>query len=180
VISRLERLALQRRLRIGPQRRIILQILEAASDQPTAQEIYQRAQTSDRHISLSTIRHTLAKLTEAGLLRRLKPPRSKARYEKAGPQHRESLIDAGSGRQLEFRSEGIEGLLQYAVQQLGYRLLDYRLELFGVPEPDPGKQAARTTGVDSPIASAEPVAASETGPQLKRSAARRPHRKGRH
>lgn len=79
-------------------------------------------------------------------------PRLAGRAVQYKPMHGErggSLIDAATGQRLAFHSEGIEGLLRYAVQQLGYRLIDYRLELFGLPDPasklDPARRP-RATG----------------------------------
>lgn len=179
--NRLERLALQRRLRIGAQRRVILTILDQAREPLTAREIYQRAQASRQPVSLSTIQHTLSQLTAAGLLRRNVSARRRGRYEKVHGARRESLIDTATGDRLEFRSEGIEGLLKYAVRQLGYRLVDYQLELFGLPdgEPDPplGKTAERQAIKTVP---ARPGAPGWPGSQENGGVSRRPRRRGRH
>lgn len=46
-------------------------------------------------------------------------------------EHIEQLIDVRSGRRREFRSAEMRLLLEEIARALGYRLLDYRLELFG-------------------------------------------------
>lgn len=91
----------------------------------------------------ATIQRTLNQLTAAGLLRCLDLHARKKQYEKVYLEHRELLIDSATGRRLEFHSKGIEELLKHALVGLGYRLLDYRLELFGVPEPESEADAAR-------------------------------------
>lgn len=134
MINRLERLALQRRLRIGGQRRVILKLLDRATGPLTAQELYRSSVESQQPVSLSTVQRTFQLLSAVGLLRRLETKGRASRYEKVHGKQRELLIDTATGDRVEFRSEGIEGLLKYAIEQLGYRLLDYHLELYGLPE----------------------------------------------
>lgn len=141
--SRLGRLALQRRLRVGRQRRIVLTILDQAREPLTAREIHRRTQAGRQSVSLSTIQHALRQLTAARLLRRVASARRTGCYEKVHGTRRESLIDTASGDRLEFHSEGIEALLKYAVRQLGYRLVDYQLELFGLPDGGPDSRLGK-------------------------------------
>lgn len=173
--NRLERLALQQRLRIGAQRRILLKILDQARGPLTAREVYQRAQASRQPVSLSTIQHTLSRLTAAGLLRRVAAGGRKAWYEKAHGARRESLIDTATGDRLEFRSEGIEGLLQYAVRQLGYRLIDYQLELFGLPDGGPDPHLG-----EAPEQRSVGTVPARSQPQENGGATHRSRRRGRH
>lgn len=86
-------------------------------------------------MSLPTIQRTLNRLVASGLLRRLDLSGRKKQYEPIERQQRGSLIDAATGQRTGFHSDGIEGLLQQALRQLGYQLLDYRLELTGVALP---------------------------------------------
>jgi Fur family ferric uptake transcriptional regulator len=53
------------------------------------------------------------------------------------------LIDLRSGRVIEFRDEEIERLQQAMAERLGYRLVDHRLELFGVPLSDSERKKSR-------------------------------------
>jgi Fe2+ or Zn2+ uptake regulation protein len=53
--------------------------------------------------------------------------------------HHEHLIDAETGKVLEFRDSAIEALLRSAASCLGYRLLQYRLEVFGEMQTSPRK-----------------------------------------
>lgn len=54
--------------RMTAQRRLILEVLEACSDHPTAEEIYMRARESDESLHLSTVYRTLRWLEEEGLV----------------------------------------------------------------------------------------------------------------
>lgn len=54
-------------------------------------------------------------------------------------EHHDHLIDLKSGRVIEFRNEEIERLQEAIAVRLGYRLVDHRLELYGIPlGPPPG------------------------------------------
>ena len=148
--NRLERLALQRRLRVGAKRRIVLKIFDRARDPLTARDVHRLALAVAMQISLSTIQRTLPQLVAVGLLRRLPSRDRKARYEKVDQEWREYLVDAATGRRLAFRSESIESLLKQAMRQLGYRLLDYRLELLGQPVvSQPSAPAGADAGEDA-------------------------------
>lgn len=57
----------------------------------------------------------------------------RARYEEATDQHHDHLIDMKTGKIVEFVDPEIEALQQAITHKLGYRLVDHRLELYGVP-----------------------------------------------
>ncbi len=149
---RLERLALQRAVRMSTQRRAILQVLDAASGALSAREILLLAREVNRYVSSSTVHRTLRLLMKFKLLARVGPDQP-VRYMKCPSEHREHLIDLRTGQVLEFRSDGIEALLEHSMTQLGYRLLDYRLELFGAAtQTEDGPAAARSTAADCFVA----------------------------
>ena len=50
--------------------------------------------------------------------------------------HHDHLIDLRSGKVVEFRNADIEKLQQFIARELGFRLVDHRLELYGVPLDD--------------------------------------------
>ena len=56
-----------------------------------------------------------------------------ARYEPASDDHHDHLIDIQSGQVIEFTNEEIEELQREVARKLGYKLVDHRLELYGVP-----------------------------------------------
>ena len=58
------------------------------------------------------------------------------RLEVAAEKHHDHLIDMSSGKVIEFRSDKIERLLTKAASQLGYRIVEHRLELYAVPIDD--------------------------------------------
>ncbi len=140
--SRLEQHCLDRGLRLSGRRRVVLRVLDEATDHPCAEEIHDRAVALDPEISLATVYRTLNMLAKAGLLSRLALGDHRTRYEEAGPEHHEHLIDVQTGQVREFRDEGIEALVRQVAAELGYRLIDYRLELFAEQEAPVSRPAA--------------------------------------
>ena len=70
---------------------------------------------------------------DSGIIERHDFRDGRSRYEEAPQEHHDHLIDVKSGRVIEFHSEEIEKLQTEIARRLGYRLVDHRLELYGVP-----------------------------------------------
>lgn len=130
--SHLERLCAEKGMRMTGQRRVIAQILSEASDHPDVEEVHRRASALDSRISLSTVYRTVRLFEEAGILERHEFGDGRARYERAPREHHDHLIDVDTGTVIEFRNEQIERLQEAIAEELGYRLIDHRLELYGI------------------------------------------------
>jgi len=115
------------------QRRIIAGVLEDAVDHPDTEELYIRASKIDPRISISTVYRTVALFEDAGIIDRHDFRDGRARYEPVPESHHDHLIDMKTGKVIEFRNEEIEALQDAIAKTLGYRLVDHRLELYGVP-----------------------------------------------
>ena len=63
----------------------------------------------------------------------------RSRYEEAPTEHHDHLIDVRSGKVIEFHNEEIERLQEEIDRKHGYKLVDHRLELYGVPLGDDEK-----------------------------------------
>ena len=120
-------------LRMTDQRRVVAQILSDAEDHPDVEELHRRAHAVDPKISIATVYRTVRLFEEAGILKRHDFGDGRARYEQAPDEHHDHLIDARSGKVIEFQSEEIEKLQDKIARKLGYRLVGHRLELYGVP-----------------------------------------------
>ena len=131
--TRIEQLCAQKRLRMTGQRRVIARVLSAARDHPDVEEVYRRSNRVDARISLSTVYRTIKLFEANGFLERHNFGASRGRYEETARRHHDHLIDIESGRVIEFRNEEIEALQQAIAEKLGFRLVDHRLELYGVP-----------------------------------------------
>lgn len=129
----LEALCVEKGMRMTEQRRIIARVLESAADHPDVEELYRRASEIDKGISISTVYRTVKLFEDAGIIERHDFRDGRSRYETVTDEHHDHLIDLRSGRVIEFRSEAIEKLQQEVARQLGYKLVDHRLELYAVP-----------------------------------------------
>ena len=115
------------------QRRVIARVMSEAYDHPDAEELYRRSVAADPNISIATVYRTVKLFEDAGILERHDFRDGRSRYEEAPDEHHDHLIDAKSGRVVEFKSDEIEKLQIEVARRLGYRLIDHRLELYGVP-----------------------------------------------
>lgn len=133
-LSRIERLCLEKGLKMTEQRRIIARVLSDSSDHPDVESVYQRATEIDPKISMATVYRTVRLLEEASILERhdFGFGDGRARYEEIPDQHHDHLIDVETGDVVEFQNEEIERLQEEVARTLGYRLVDHRLELYAV------------------------------------------------
>ncbi len=120
-------------LRMTGQRRVIAKVLEEATDHPDVEELYNRASRVDDNISIATVYRTVKLLEETGVIERHEFRDGRARYEIVPEDHHDHLIDLKSGHVIEFASAEIEALQEKIAREHGYKLVDHRLELYGVP-----------------------------------------------
>jgi Fur family ferric uptake transcriptional regulator len=120
-------------LRLTGQRRVIVDLLQQASDHPDALELHRRATKIDDRIALSTIYRTLSILEDKGILERHVFGNGPARFERADAEHHDHFIDVESGRVVEFRSDQIERLQQQIAQEHGFEIISHRLEIYVRP-----------------------------------------------
>ncbi len=131
-MNRIEKACQEKGMRMTGQRRTIAQVIADANDHPDVEELHRRASSIDPGISIATVYRTVKLFEEAGILERLDFRDGRARYEPVGDEHHDHLIDLNSGEVIEFSSPEIEALQEKIARELGYRLVDHRLELFGV------------------------------------------------
>ncbi|MEP9397762.1 Fur family transcriptional regulator [Mesorhizobium sp. KR2-14] len=118
-------------VRITRPRRIIVDILVGTEDHPDALEIFRRASEVDPSISLSTVYRTMKLLEGLGAIHRHAFEGGPSRFEQAGGEHHDHLIDIDTGDVIEFASDRIEQLQNEIAEALGYDIVHHRLELYG-------------------------------------------------
>jgi Fur family ferric uptake transcriptional regulator len=84
---------------------------------------------------IATVYRTVKLFKDAGILESHDFGDGRARYEEAPDSHHDHLIDVQTGKVIEFRNEEIEKLQRRVAEELGFELVDHRLELYGVPKP---------------------------------------------
>ena len=129
--SRIERLCVERGLKMTGQRRVIARVLSDAADHPDVEELYRRAAALDSRISIATVYRTVRLLEEHDILERRDFGGGRARYEPTEHGHHHHLIDVETGKVIEFGDAEHEALIRAIAARLGFDLVSYRLELFG-------------------------------------------------
>ncbi len=129
----LEKVCVEKGMRMTDQRRVIARVLSEADDHPDVEELYRRASAVDDKISIATVYRTVRLFEEAGILERHDFRDGRSRYEPVPDEHHDHLIDVQTGDVIEFRNEEIERLQEFVAKELGYELVDHRLELYGKP-----------------------------------------------
>jgi Fur family transcriptional regulator, ferric uptake regulator len=136
-MDRIEKLCLEKGMRMTEQRRVVARVLSQSHDHPDVEELYRRAAAVDPHISIATVYRTVRLLEEAGIVEKHDFRDGRSRYEEVGDHHHDHLIDMKSGEVVEFYDEEIERLKTAIAERLGFKLVDHRLELYGVPLEKP-------------------------------------------
>lgn len=132
-LKSLEQQCVDRGMRMTEQRRVIARVLEQSADHPDVEELYRRCAVVDPNISISTVYRTVKLFEDAGIIERHDFRDGRSRYETVPDEHHDHLIDLKSGRVVEFRSAEIEALQERIAREHGFRLVDHRLELYGIP-----------------------------------------------
>ncbi|WP_333825174.1 Fur family transcriptional regulator [Pinisolibacter sp.] len=123
-------------MRMTDQRRVIARVIETSLDHPDVEELHRRAAAIDKRISISTVYRTVKLFEDTGIIERHDFRDGRSRYETVSDDHHDHLIDLRSGKVVEFRNSDIEKLQQLIARELGFKLVDHRLELYGVPLDD--------------------------------------------
>jgi Fur family ferric uptake transcriptional regulator len=129
----LEELCVERGMRMTEQRRVIARVLESSDDHPDVEELYRRSSAVDARISISTVYRTVKLFEDAGIIERHDFRDGRSRYETVPDEHHDHLIDLKSGEVIEFHSPEIEALQERIAREHGFKLVDHRLELYGIP-----------------------------------------------
>jgi Fur family ferric uptake transcriptional regulator len=129
-MTELEQRCAQAGLKMTGQRRTILKVLGTAEDHPSVEVVYERAKAIDSSISIATVYRTLSMLDELDLVIRHEFHEGHSRYE-LNWDHHHHLIDLETGQVIEFQNDELEKLKEKIAKDLGYDLVDHRLELYG-------------------------------------------------
>jgi Fur family ferric uptake transcriptional regulator len=132
-VDRIEKLCVDKGMRMTDQRRVVARVLSSATDHPDVEELYRRAHEVDPHISIATVYRTVRLFEESGIIERHDFRDGRSRYEQAPDEHHDHLIDMRTGKVVEFIDAEIEALQNAIARRLGFKLVDHRLELYGVP-----------------------------------------------
>lgn len=134
--NNIEKKCIQFGLRMTEQRKIIARVLSASDDHPDAEELYRRTNKINKKISLATVYRTLKLFNDNGILEKHEFKDGKSRYETIPTNHHDHLIDIETGNVIEFHDEEIEKLQERIADNLGYNIVNHRLEIYAVKKSD--------------------------------------------
>ena len=130
--SDIENKCLKRGVRLTDQRKLVAKVMSESADHPDVDELHKRISKLDSKISIATVYRTVKLFEEAGIVDKHDFKGNKARYEQAPKEHHDHLIDINTGEITEFVNEDIEKLQKQVAEKLGYKLVDHKLELYGL------------------------------------------------
>ena len=134
----IEQKCIAKGVKLTDQRKIIARVMSESketygeSDHPDVDELYNRVSKIDPKISIATVYRTVKLFEEAGILTKHDFKGGKARYEAIVESHHDHLIDIKTGEIIEFVDDEIEMLQKKVADKYGYKLVDHKLELYGV------------------------------------------------
>ena len=126
----LEQRCVEAGIKMTEQRRVIMRVLAQSDDHPSVETVHQRVKSIDPSISIATVYRTLHLLDEMNMVRRHDFNESYSRFE-VNLDHHHHLIDLETGEVVEFKNQKLEDLKEQIAHELGYELVDHRLELYG-------------------------------------------------
>ena len=129
--NKIEEKFLKSGVRLTDQRKLIAKVMSESEDHPDVDELHKRVSKLDSKVSIATVYRTVKLFEEAGVVAKHDFKGTKARYEQTTMEHNDHLIDVNTGEIIEFVNNDIEKLQKKVAEELGYKLVDHRLELYG-------------------------------------------------
>lgn len=121
------------KLKITPQRMIILQVFLENEGHMSSEELYDEVRRVDDSIGQATVYRTLKLLADSGLAKQVDFKEGVARYEQnLGVAHHDHLICERCKKTIEIVDERIERLQEELAVRSGFVLTGHRMDLFGL------------------------------------------------
>ncbi|HSU88820.1 MAG TPA: Fur family transcriptional regulator [Terriglobia bacterium] len=122
-----------RKLKLTPHRQLILDIFLANEGHRSVEDIYRVVREKDPRIGYTTVYRTMKILSDCGLAREIDLADGIMRYEHLyNHEHHDHMICMQCGKSIEFYKSEIEELQDEASAQLGFKVLDHKLQIYGV------------------------------------------------
>lgn len=133
--EKFEQLCADKGIKITEQRKVVADVISSLKGHPTVEQIYLEAIKVDPNVSIATVYRTVRLFQEQGMLEEHRFKDGVARYEEVtdDDDHHHHLIDLISDKVIEFHDDKLEKIIHDIAKKAGYKLLDHRLDLYGVP-----------------------------------------------
>jgi len=121
------------KLKVTPHRELILETFLNHEGHRSVEDIYRTVRQEDPRVGYTTVYRTMKLLTECGLARALDLADGITRYEHLfNHEHHDHMICMECGTSIEFLNAEIESVQDAASEQLGFKVLDHKLQIYGV------------------------------------------------
>ena len=122
-----------KRLKVTPQRRLILDVFLNSHGHLSTEELYERVKAIDSSIGQTTVYRTMKILADSSIAREVHFGDGLARYENmCGASHHDHLICESCGRNIEVVDSDIERLQEQLADRHGFILTSHRMYLYGL------------------------------------------------
>jgi Fur family transcriptional regulator, ferric uptake regulator len=123
----------ENKLKVTPHRELILETFLNHEGHRSVEDIYRTVRQQDPRVGYTTVYRTMKLLAECGLAREIDLADGITRYEHLfNHQHHDHMICMECGTSIEFFNEEIESVQDAASEQLGFKVLDHKLQIYGV------------------------------------------------
>jgi Fur family ferric uptake transcriptional regulator len=123
----------ENKLKQTPHRELILDAFLDHEGHRSVEEIYRTVKDLDPRIGYTTVYRTMKLLAECGLAREIDLADGITRYEHLyNHEHHDHMICMECGDSIEFLNPEIETIQDAASEQLSFKVLDHRLQIYGV------------------------------------------------
>jgi len=121
------------KLKLTPHRELILETFLENEGHRSVEDIYHTVKAIDPRIGYTTVYRMMKLLIRCGLAREIELADGITRYEHLfNHEHHDHLICMECGNSIEFYNPEIESLQDAASAQLGFKVLDHKLQIYGV------------------------------------------------
>lgn len=122
-------------LKSTSQREIILDEFLRSDEHPTTEDLYLRVRKKNPQVGYATVHRTLKLFAECGIASVRNFGDGSTRYESvAENEHHDHLVCSQCGLIIEFENDQIEKLQEKVARDHTFKVLDHRLELYGLCE----------------------------------------------
>ena len=121
------------KLKVTPHRELILETFLNHEGHRSVEDIYKTVRQQDPRVGYTTVYRTMKLLAECGLAREIDLADGITRYEHLfNHEHHDHMICMECGTSIEFLNADIESVQDAASEQLGFKVLDHKLQIYGV------------------------------------------------
>ena len=123
----------ERNLKVTPHRELILDTFLGQEGHHSVEDIYRSVKQLDPRVGYTTVYRTMKILAECGLAREIDLADGITRYEHLfNHEHHDHMICMECGTSIEFFNPEIEAIQDAASRQLGFKVADHKLQIYGL------------------------------------------------